>query len=96
MPLHINAFHLVMGFSRALDLVNPVLAGHHLHVGYLADAVARKLDIDAEEALTRAGQRFTERFARMEEQANAQDKPLHTLSPEQQMGAVEPGKTRIT
>ncbi len=59
-------------------------------------SVARKLDIDAEEALTRAGQRFTERFARMEEQANAQDKPLHTLSPEQQMGAVEPGKTRIT
>ena len=55
-------------------------------------SVARKLDIDAEEALTRAGQRFTERFARMEEQANAQDKPLHTLSPEQQMELWNLGK----
>ena len=55
-------------------------------------SVARKLDIDAEEALTRAGQRFTERFARMEEQANAQDKPLHTLSPEQQMELWNRGK----
>ena len=52
MPLRINAFHLVMGFSRALDLVNPVLAGHHLHVGYLADAVARKLDMPLAERET--------------------------------------------
>ena len=41
-----------MGFSRALDLVNPVLAGHHLHVGYLADAVARKLDMPLAERET--------------------------------------------
>ena len=48
-------------------------------------SVARKLGVDAEEALTRAGERFTERFARMEELAADGDKPLHALSPEQQM-----------
>ena len=48
-------------------------------------SVARKLGVDAEEALTRAGERFTERFARMEELAADWDKPLHALSPEQQM-----------
>ena len=54
--------------------------------------VARQLDIDAEEALTRAGQRFTDRFARMEEQALLQDKPLHTLSLEQQLALFEQQK----
>lgn len=52
MPLRINTFHLVMGFSRALDLVNPVLAGHHLHVGYLADATARQLGLPPAERET--------------------------------------------
>lgn len=52
MSLHIHTFHLVMGFSRALDLVNPVLAGHHLHVGYLANAVARRLGLPEAERET--------------------------------------------
>lgn len=45
MPLRINTFQLIMGFSRALDLVNPLLAGHHLHVGYLVDSMARQLGL---------------------------------------------------
>lgn len=56
--------------------------------------MARKLGVDAEEALTRAGERFTERFARMEELAADWDKPLHALSPEQQMELWDRAKRR--
>ena len=41
----IRLFDLLMGFSRALDLVTPVLAGHHLRVTYLSQMLAEKLDL---------------------------------------------------
>jgi tetrapyrrole methylase family protein/MazG family protein len=46
--------------------------------------LAQQLGIDAEEALTRSGQRFTERFAKMERAARKQNKSLHELSYEEQ------------
>ena len=36
-------FDLLMGFSRALDMVSPVLAGHHLRVAFLGQALAERL-----------------------------------------------------
>ena len=39
----IRLFDLLMGFSRALDMVSPVLAGHHLRVAFLAQALAERL-----------------------------------------------------
>ena len=73
------ALYLPLGCAAAVTL----LAG--LPALFALVSVARKLGVDAEEALTRAGERFTERFARMEELAADWDKPLHALSPEQQM-----------
>ena len=39
----IRLFDLLMGFSRALDMVSPVLAGHHLRVAFLSQALAERL-----------------------------------------------------
>ena len=39
----IRLFDLLMGFSRALDMVSPVLAGHHLRVAFLGQALAERL-----------------------------------------------------
>ena len=39
----IRLFDLLMGFSRALDMVSPVLAGHHLRVAFLSQALAEHL-----------------------------------------------------
>lgn len=39
----IRLFDLLMGFSRALDMVSPVLAGHHLRVTFLAQALAQRM-----------------------------------------------------
>ncbi|MTJ92852.1 MAG: HD domain-containing protein [Desulfovibrio sp.] len=41
----IRLFDLLMGFSRALDMVSPVLAGHHLRVAFLAQALAERLQL---------------------------------------------------
>ena len=39
----LSLFDLLMGFSRALDMVSPVLAGHHLRVAFLGQALAERL-----------------------------------------------------
>ena len=49
-------------------------------------SVAQQMGLDAEEALTRAGQRFTERFCRMEQLAEQREgKPLHELDAADQL-----------
>lgn len=45
MHFSINTIDLLLGFSKALDLVKPQLAGHHLTVGYLTDSMAEVLGI---------------------------------------------------
>lgn len=39
----IRLFDLLMGFSRALDLVTPLLAGHHLRVAFLSQIIAERM-----------------------------------------------------
>lgn len=41
----IRLFDLLMGFSRALDMVSPVLAGHHLRVAFLGQVLAERLHL---------------------------------------------------
>lgn len=41
----IRLFDLLMGFSRALDLVTPLLAGHHLRVAFLSQIIAERMRI---------------------------------------------------
>ncbi len=43
--MHISAFELLAGVSRALDLVKPQLTGHHLGVAWLADALGHTLSL---------------------------------------------------
>ena len=43
----IRLFDLLMGFSRALDMVTPVLAGHHLRVAFLSQIIAERLRLSA-------------------------------------------------
>ena len=43
--MHISAFELLVGVSRALDLVKPQLAGHHLGVAWIADALSHSLSL---------------------------------------------------
>ena len=43
----IRLFDLLMGFSRALDVVTPVLAGHHLRVTLLSQLLAERLKLSA-------------------------------------------------
>jgi len=40
--LKINQFDLLMGFSDALDLISPSVAGHQIRVAYIALEIARK------------------------------------------------------
>ena len=39
----IRLFDLLMGFSRALDIVTPLLAGHHLRVAFLSQVIAERM-----------------------------------------------------
>lgn len=39
----IRLFDLLMGFSRALDMVTPLLAGHHLRVAFLSQVIAERM-----------------------------------------------------
>lgn len=41
----IRLFDLLMGFSRALDMVTPILAGHHLRVAFLGQILAERMRI---------------------------------------------------
>ena len=41
----IRLFDLLMGFSRALDMVTPLLAGHHLRVAFLSQVIAERMRI---------------------------------------------------
>lgn len=43
--MHASAFELLVGVSRALDLVKPQLAGHHLGVAWIADALSHTLSL---------------------------------------------------
>lgn len=41
----IRLFDLLMGFSSALDMVTPLLAGHHLRVAFLSQVLAERMGI---------------------------------------------------
>lgn len=41
----IRLFDLLMGFSRALDIVTPLLAGHHLRVAFLSQVIAERMRV---------------------------------------------------
>ncbi len=43
--MHASAFELLVGVSRALDLVKPQLAGHHLGVAWIADTLSHTLSL---------------------------------------------------
>ena len=43
--MQISAFELIFGFSRALDMVKPQLAGHHLGVAWISDELGRALNL---------------------------------------------------
>ena len=41
--LEIKLFDMVLCFSRALDLLHPAIADHHLRVAYIAGCIAEEL-----------------------------------------------------
>lgn len=43
LELKINLFDMVLCFSRALDLLHPEIADHHLRVAYIACCIADEL-----------------------------------------------------
>ncbi|GAB6100719.1 HD domain-containing protein [Halanaerocella petrolearia] len=47
--LEISLFDMVICLSDALDLVNPVITGHHKRVAYIAASIAREMDLSREE-----------------------------------------------
>ncbi len=42
-PLEVRLIDLTVAFSRALDLVSPAVAAHHVHVGFIASRLAERL-----------------------------------------------------
>lgn len=47
--IKINLFDMVLCFSRALDLLHPAIADHHLRVAYIACCIAEKLGFKSAE-----------------------------------------------
>jgi putative nucleotidyltransferase with HDIG domain len=45
---HINLFNMVMSTASAVDLVSPLIAGHHLRVAYIAVALGERLGFSQE------------------------------------------------
>ncbi len=46
--LQVSLFDLVVSLSSAIDLVSPVVAGHHKRVGYIAFSIAKELGLPLE------------------------------------------------
>uniref|UniRef100_B8DRK0 Metal dependent phosphohydrolase n=1 Tax=Nitratidesulfovibrio vulgaris (strain DSM 19637 / Miyazaki F) TaxID=883 RepID=B8DRK0_NITV9 len=44
-PLEVRLIDLTVAFSRALDLVSPAVAAHHVHVGFIAARLAERLGL---------------------------------------------------
>ncbi|MGJ3523168.1 HD-GYP domain-containing protein [Nitratidesulfovibrio sp. D1] len=44
-PLQVRLIDLTVAFSRALDLVSPAVAAHHVHVGFIAARLAERLGL---------------------------------------------------
>ena len=44
-PLQVRLIDLTVAFSRALDLVSPAVASHHVHVGFIAARLAERLGL---------------------------------------------------
>lgn len=47
--LRINLWDLVTSLSKAVDLISPAVANHHMHVSYIALEMASELGLSGEE-----------------------------------------------
>ncbi|MBI4518388.1 MAG: nucleoside triphosphate pyrophosphohydrolase [Deltaproteobacteria bacterium] len=80
----------------AMQLGDPAAAESELgDVLYAATNLARHLNCNAEDALTKASDRFTRRFRYIEERLSAAGKDIHDTAIEEQEALWQEAKTRV-